>query len=579
MESNRLGIFAFYEKNGIVEDYVVYLLKELRTSVKRLIFVCNGILSEEGRHCLDGVIDDIVMRENLGFDAGGFREVLLTFVEQNGLNDYEEIVLCNDTFFGPFVPFADIFGEMVSRKLDFWGLSAQPKSIDFWSGSDNVVPAFIQSFFIVIGKKMFSDKHFVSFWRNLEVDKWNRTQIVEKYEQRFTTYFENLGYRWGTYADNSFFEGTPEQNNFTPYLMMPYEMIRYGNCSFLKKKCITGKDIAQWMEPDNGSFAKALEYVDKNTNYDADLIREYMINNCSQDVIADKLKLSYILSDQGEDVEFDYSRLGIVVNMKDERQLNLVSAYLDGFSEQLMVYYVGGTDNPSIRDVLDHMPERAKFICVLQDYLDIGIGDGTDDSAYSLIARCIRLCDNLLYNGRYVASIINLFEQDEYLGVLYARGMHEEAGNIKLDILTSGWFKRDALEFHKDFYAGTICHEQYAANILSNTKELVGGITAEYRRKLFDFCDKQDKLYLYGTGGVAQRTAHALQKRGISFDGFIVSDGQNMERELMGYKVQFVSEVDLINAGVVISVEERLYKVISKVLDDRSFKNYTYSCY
>ena len=579
MSTNRLGIFTFYEKNGIVEDYVVYLLKELKTAVSQLIFVCNGTLSESGRLRLKGLADEIIVRDNRGFDAGAFREVLMDLAEKQGLSAFDEIVLCNDTFFGPFVPFADIFVEMESRKLDFWGLSAQPDSVDFWIGSEDIVPAFIQSFFIVVNKRMLSDERFISFWKDLDVDKWNRTQVVKNYEQRFTAYFESLGYCWDVYTDNSFFEGDPKQNIFTPYLMMPYELVRYGNCPFLKKKCITGKDIAQWMEPDGGGFGKALKYVAENSAYDTSIIREYMIKNCTQELIADKLKLSHVITEHRTDVECDYGKFGIVVNVKDERQRRIVSIYLDKMSECLNVYYAGGIDSLSAKDILENMPETVEFICVLQDDLQECIEEG-ESSAYYLISHCGVLCDNLIYDNNYLASVGELFEQDKYLGVLRIPGLHkQEIWNLNLDKLASGWIRRSVLAGDTLYYTGMLCQEQYAEIILSNTKVSSGSITEKYRRKLFDYCEKQEKLYLYGTGGVATRTAYALQKKGIRLDGFVVSDGQNVERELMGYKVHFVSEVDFENAGVVISVEERLYQVITKVLDDKGVKNYTYSCY
>lgn len=597
MAANRLGIFAFYEKNGIVEDYVVYLLKELRGSVNRLIFVYNGVLSDGGRQRIEGLVDEIRERENRGYDAGAFREVLLDFIERERLNDFDEVVLCNDTFFGPFVPFKNIFTKMNGRGLDFWGLSAQPESVDFWIGSDNIVSAFIQSFFMVIGKRMLEDKRFASFWRNLKVKEWNLTQVVKNYEQRFTTYFEGLGYRWGTYTDNSFFEGEPIQNDFTPYLMMPYELIKYGNCPFLKKKCITGKDIAQGMEPDNGGFAKALAYVEKNTDYDTNIIREYMIRNCSKEIIADKLKLSYIISPSADDMQYDFGKLGIVVNMRDKLRLNIVASYLGELSKQISVYYADGIGKLNKRDILDQLPERVEFICLLQDdFADIEESMGRE-SAYTKISECEQVCANLIYDNRYVASVIRIFEKDPYLGMLRAYCRNEQDIWLENEEKWSFcWIRKSVLESDKPFYVGKVYQEQCAGRELCNAPKIrsqilrlegdtksngneVDSVTSLYRSKLFDFCAKQERLYLYGTGGVATRTAYALQNAGIALDGFIVSDGQNIERELMGYKVYFVSEVDLDPAGVVISVEERLYKVISKVLDDRGMKNYIYSCY
>lgn len=282
MEKRRIGIFAFYEKNGIVEDYVIYLLHSLKECLDRLVVVCNGYLSEAGHKKLEEIVDDICIRENQGYDIGAFQECMLSYIGKNEIKKFDELVLCNDTFFGPFVPFSMIFSEMEKREIDIWGLSAQPKTIDFWTETDRVVPAFIQSFFIVIGTRMIKDECFWKYWAQMDVNEWNITQIVTKHEQYFTPYFETLGYSWDVYTDNSFFEDEPEKNRFTPYLVIPYELIKYGNCPFLKKKCIVGKDISQGMEADNGSLAKAMEYIRENIEYVYDLILKYMLAHCTK---------------------------------------------------------------------------------------------------------------------------------------------------------------------------------------------------------------------------------------------------------------------------------------------------------
>ena len=45
----RLGIFFFYEKNGDVDDFITYYLRDLARNLTELIVVCNGKLSKQGR--------------------------------------------------------------------------------------------------------------------------------------------------------------------------------------------------------------------------------------------------------------------------------------------------------------------------------------------------------------------------------------------------------------------------------------------------------------------------------------------------------------------------------------------------
>ena len=70
MEKRRLGIFLFYDAAGVVDDYVTFLLADLRRVLTELIVIANGVVQDEGRKRLSRFADAFVVRENRGFDAG-----------------------------------------------------------------------------------------------------------------------------------------------------------------------------------------------------------------------------------------------------------------------------------------------------------------------------------------------------------------------------------------------------------------------------------------------------------------------------------------------------------------------------
>ena len=592
MGNRRLGIFAFYEKNGIVEDYVIYLLQDLKECLEQLIIVCNGTLSEGGRQKLVEVADEIFVRENKGYDVGAFREVLLSHVGKDKIKNFDEVVLCNDTFFGPFVPFSTIFSEMEKRKLDFWGLSAQPEALDFWGGTNRRISSFIQSFFLVIEKNMLSDDRFWEYWVRIDAENWNVTQVVINHEQYFTPYFESLGYCWDTYTDNSFFVGNLEQNMFTPYLVIPYELIKYGKCPFLKKKCVIGKDISQGMEADNGSFSKAMEYIRKSTEYNHELIFNYMLRHCSKEVIADKLKLSYILSAKEQEKECDYSRIGIVAAIKNRQMREQLSLLIKEAADNIYIHLAEHTEMLRQHDIEECMPKNVEYICVLQD----GFFGISEKPACMELSYYRFVYENLLASKSYIASVVQLFEQDAYLGVLKTPDMRFGALlNSTADSFENGsyWIKKQALKNRSEFYIGTLYQTQYAelefinkriilqsVLQLENINQKTTNFTSYFQNKLFDFCRSQKRIYLYGAGGVGIRTAHALNEKGIDFQGFIVSDGQVKTSEVLEHKVYSISEVSESEAsdiGIVVAVEERLYDVIIDTLKKHNMNHYFYS--
>lgn len=137
-ERKTLAIAAFYDPDGVVDDYVIYYLSSLKSVADRLIVAVNGKLAE-GEDRLRRTADEIYLRGNTGFDFGAYKDVAENYLRQDETKDYQELILCNDTCFGPFIPFSDIFSHMSDRELKFWSMNY----ID-----DLLMPHF-QSYFMV----------------------------------------------------------------------------------------------------------------------------------------------------------------------------------------------------------------------------------------------------------------------------------------------------------------------------------------------------------------------------------------------------------------------------------------------
>lgn len=144
---NRICVFSFYDSEGHADEYIPFLLKEIMTCVQRLIVIVNGNISEDSIELFRKFTKEIHIRENKGYDAGAFKYGLIDVLGQDTLKQYDEVILCNDTFFGPFKPFTEVFTEMEDMDCDFWGLN----------GFFHVVFAHIQSYFLVFRKSIIQE--------------------------------------------------------------------------------------------------------------------------------------------------------------------------------------------------------------------------------------------------------------------------------------------------------------------------------------------------------------------------------------------------------------------------------------
>lgn len=136
---SSLAIISVYDADGIVDSSVTFYVKSLMDIAGRVIVAVNGELTEEGREKLRSVSDEIYLRPNTGFDFGAYKDVLRNYLQPGELGQYQELILCNDTCYGPFITFEDIFARMRGSDPEFWSMNYI---------EDSLLPHF-QSYFMV----------------------------------------------------------------------------------------------------------------------------------------------------------------------------------------------------------------------------------------------------------------------------------------------------------------------------------------------------------------------------------------------------------------------------------------------
>lgn len=244
---NRIGIFCFYDKNGIVDRYIEYLLEELCQCLSSLVIVVNGKIDVKGKIILEKYADEVYIRENKGFDGGAYKDVLMNFLGWNKIHEYDELIFCNDTFYGPFIPFKSIFDEMKGKNVDFWGLNYYY----------NKITNHLQSYFLVFRKRIIDGNCIMNYFdKNINLSMSDITDIYGDFEVGLFSYLFNQGYSFASYSKN---------NPFDIYKSSNY-CIKQFNVPILKKKAFS----PQYIVRDN--IMDTLKYLSLNTTYDLNLI-------------------------------------------------------------------------------------------------------------------------------------------------------------------------------------------------------------------------------------------------------------------------------------------------------------------
>ena len=153
--------------------------------------VVNGSLTDEGRAKLEPLSDEILVRPNVGFDIWAHKDAL----DHVGasIEEFDEVVLTNDTWFGPVRPFAPVFAEMDARPVHFWGLTDHAREEPNPFTGKGVLPYHLQSFWIAVRREMFLSEAWGAYWRDLP-EMPSYYDAVLKHEVVFTERFEAAGF-------------------------------------------------------------------------------------------------------------------------------------------------------------------------------------------------------------------------------------------------------------------------------------------------------------------------------------------------------------------------------------------------
>lgn len=180
----RLCFFAHYDPQRKIDPHVIHHLRELRKICDQLVFVTTSGLSPEELQAYQLPTAKNITRGNAGFDFGSWKEAFLQTPEWP-LAD--QILLCNDSIYGPLFDLKTVFLEMAKGDYDFWGLS---DNTQFWY--------HLQSFFLVFNKRLIQSPVFKDFWDKVEYLE-DKMQIIMRYELGLTATFQHHGFKAGSY--------------------------------------------------------------------------------------------------------------------------------------------------------------------------------------------------------------------------------------------------------------------------------------------------------------------------------------------------------------------------------------------
>ena len=185
--TDKLCIFAHYDANDSIDDYVVVYLERLYLLGFKIVFVSTAVkLPDEEISKISNIVFRVIRRKNIGYDFGSWKTGLDSI---DDLGQYEKIVFCNDSVYGPLCDLKPIFETMDRRSLDMWSIT------------DSYEHRYhLQSYFIVCNARLIKSEVFLKFWSGFKYySNELKKCIIKEYEIGMSSAVSRSGYKIGAY--------------------------------------------------------------------------------------------------------------------------------------------------------------------------------------------------------------------------------------------------------------------------------------------------------------------------------------------------------------------------------------------
>ena len=218
---DRLFLFAGFDKDCIIDDALIYYVKQLSKHGDVILCMDCDCKKSEINKIKEYTIHTIAKRHG-EYDFGSYKRCFQYAHDKGILKDYNYVYLINDSVFGPVININPTLKNIESIKSDAAGIII----------SKHKTHAFIESWFVRLNKNIFISDWFYNFMNSIEQEEF-KYQVTIKYEHGLTNLIKDNNC---TYAGLYTVYGRETYNN-------PKYLFKHG-CPFIKKLSFTRHDGA-----------------------------------------------------------------------------------------------------------------------------------------------------------------------------------------------------------------------------------------------------------------------------------------------------------------------------------------------
>ena len=225
VKNRRTAVVSCFFADGCVPETLLFLLRGLKEVVDNIVLVGDCLIVPSEMDKLSDLVCHAEFERHEQYDFGSYKRGL-RYARSHGLLDEDvadELVLINDSCFGPIFPFSESFDVMSKRPCDFWGYAGYQTAH---------VKKHISSFFLVFKRSVLDSGRLDDFLSRVE-GKLDRGLVVMFFEIELTQYLADGGMLFETTTED--LESTINGFNYPLTFLRDYRVPLVKKKAFLRE--------------------------------------------------------------------------------------------------------------------------------------------------------------------------------------------------------------------------------------------------------------------------------------------------------------------------------------------------------
>ena len=437
-----LTIFAMNTDLYCEADYAVFYLRELSRLSNRLVVCTSNNIEKKLLETIKEITEEVFQYKSY-ININRWKDVLCRKIGRAEVENYERVLLADDSVFGPFFSLDTVFQNDKWNNVDFWGMTSHEPIIQEKSlGMVKRWPRFIQSYFMVFNYSLLKSDEFWDFFQKMPF--FRKYDIAsEEFEFSFTGYLEQKGFCWDCWVNTRDLE-TADRRYYESFILFEiYELVSKRRFPFIPKYDFELEFSLSQIYHRGNDVSRAFRYIQDETEYNEELIISNLLHRMNLHDLIMRLNLLYVVEENSIEIIDSGDKVGVFAYLyyedlmeysverlmnipknadlfiatdgeeKKQKIMDILKNYSPPDKVRVLIHHGKGRDLSALLVTLRPFVLDYDIICFIHD-------KKSGQMAYSSVGKAFNehIWENMLGSRGYVNGVLKLMKETPYIGIL-----------------------------------------------------------------------------------------------------------------------------------------------------------------